>query len=400
MTLSSKRWLDLLIALGHNLLTTSELDTLLDQVLQQVLDFTDHDSGSIMLYDKALDTLVVQSSTGVDIVLRGVQVPNLKRSIAGHVFSSGQPLVLQGHAENAGVEWRDYTRDLPSVVCLPILAAEQRPIGVLVLKNTVAARDISPTDLDGLLVLAAQLGAVIENGRLHADRTQLLASLADRERQLQQLLGELLNAQEEERRRIAYDLHDGLAQTAASTHQHLQALAAHYRPRSATARQELSQALELSRRTVREARYLMAGLRPTALDDLGLAVALRLEIEQLWSNGWDVTFEELTTIGRLPNLIETALFRVTQEALSNIRKHAGATRIAVRLDRNESQVLISVQDWGAGFDPEASPTERRCGEKMGLIGMHERMNLLGGICHVRSTPGQGTTVIATAPLTS
>src|SRR5256885_3650387 len=91
---------------------------------------------------------------------------------------------------------------------------------------------------------------------------------------------------EEERHRVAYNLHDGLAQVAASAHQHLQAFASHYHPRSPQARQELSQALELAQLSVREARRLIAGLQPTALDDFGLATALRLQAEALRNECW------------------------------------------------------------------------------------------------------------------
>src|SRR5438045_1331658 len=126
---------------------------------------------------------------------------------------------------------------------------------------------------------------------------------------------------EEERHHVAYELHDGLAQVAASAHQHLQAFASHYRPRSLSARRELDRALELAQLSVKEARRLIAGLRPTVLDDFGLATALRLQVEAYRADGWMVTYDETLGPERLPPTLETTLFSVAQEALTNVRKH-------------------------------------------------------------------------------
>src|SRR5205085_6223363 len=137
----------------------------------------------------------------------------------------------------------------------------------------------------------------------------------------------LLVAQEEERRRVAYEVHDDLAAVAASAHQHLQAFARHHRPRSPEAREQFDRVLELAQRTVREARRVVANLRPTTLDDFGLAAALRLQVEELRDEGWQVSYQEALGPARLPSLVETALFRVAQEALTNVRKHAHTTQV-------------------------------------------------------------------------
>lgn len=399
MTFSSQaRGLELLLTLGRELLAVRDLDDLLATALSAVLNYTGYDSGSILLYHTDCRRLEVRASAGADAVPVGTIVPNLQRSIAGYVLTRGEPVVLKGRAEILGTDWRDYTRDIPAVVCLPMLLAEHLPIGVISLKSTLEARELDPETLGTLELIAAQLAATIENARLHVEREELLRSLAEREDQLEQLIGQLITAQEEERRRVAYDLHDGLAQVAAGAYQHLQALAARYSPRSPGARFELQQALELSRRTVREARSVMASLRPTALDDLGLAVALRCEVESLCERGWEVSFDEPSPIGRLPGPVETAIFRVAQEALANVRKHAGPTRVAVTLSQSDHCITLDVRDWGVGFAPGERSRQRRRGEQMGLIGLHERISLIGGSCVVSSVPGYGTVVTATVPL--
>jgi signal transduction histidine kinase len=222
--------------------------------------------------------------------------------------------------------------------------------------------------------------------------------IAEREQRLQDLVRQLQVAQEDERRRVAYEIHDGLAQVAASAHQHLQTFADYHGPASAAGRQALLTTVELVQRTVREARRLIAGLRPTALDDFGLGTAIRLEVEALRAEGWQVTYDEDLRDARLPSTIETALFRVTQEALTNIRKHAGPARVVVTLEQHDDNVRLEVRDWGRGFSPQARQQRPRPGERVGLLSMQERVALLLGHCTVTSQPGAGTRVLAVVPL--
>ena len=205
---------------------------------------------------------------------------------------------------------------------------------------------------------------------------------------------------EEERHHVAYELHDGLAQVAVSAHQPLQAFASHYRPHSPQARQELDQALTLAQRSVREARRLIAGLRPTALDDFGLATALRLQVEAQRTDGWTITYGETLGSERLPTTIETTLFGVAQEALTNARKHASTTRARLSLERHRSTVRLEVQDWGCGFEPLAVLQEASLGEHVGLREMQERVELVGGHLMISSRPGDGTLVVAEVPLSA
>src|SRR5579885_873225 len=204
---------------------------------------------------------------------------------------------------------------------------------------------------------------------------------------------------EEERYHVAYELHDGLAQVAVSVHQHLQAFAGHYRPRAPQARQELDRALELAQRSVREARRLIAGLRPTVLDDFGLAMALRLQIEAQRKDGWTVTYEETLGSERLPAMIETTLYRVAQEALTNMRKHAHTEEARITLHRKVARLRMEIQDWGCGFDVEAALSgEHLPGEHVGLREMRERVELIGGQLEIRSQPCAGTLIAADVPL--
>jgi PAS domain S-box-containing protein len=202
---------------------------------------------------------------------------------------------------------------------------------------------------------------------------------------------------EEERHHVAYELHDGVAQVAASAHQHLQAFASHYHPRSSQARQELNRALELAQCSVREARRLIAGLRPTALDDFGLATALRLQIEAQRTDGWTIIYDEALGSERLPPAIETTLFSLAQEALTNVRKHAQTMRVRLALERRDSKIRLEVQDWGCGFEPSTLLREFKPGEHVGIRGMQERVELVGGHFLISSQPGVGTLLVAVVP---
>ena len=161
----------------------------------------------------------------------------------------------------------------------------------------------------------------------------------------------------------------------------------------------LSQALDLVQRTVGEARRVIANLRPTALDDFGLGTALRIEADRMREEGYQVEYESnLDEDERLPTAVETALFRIVQEAFTNVRKHARSRRVSVTLDRLEDLARVAVRDWGRGFDPSVPRVGDGPGERVGLNSMQERVAILGGTFEVQSQPGIGTLVTVEVPL--
>jgi signal transduction histidine kinase len=209
----------------------------------------------------------------------------------------------------------------------------------------------------------------------------------------------MLGAQEEERRRVAYEVHDGLAQVAVAAHQNLQAFARRHAPETEQGRGELDRILGQVRTTVSDARRVIANLRPTVLDDLGLAAAISLEVERLNEEGYQVDCEEHLGDERLPREMEIALFRVAQEALTNIRKHAGTKWLKIELRRRDTEVYLEVRDFGRGFDPAALQTLWGSpGERVGFAGMRERVGMLGGELEIQSHPEAGTFVAAIIPL--
>lgn len=228
------------------------------------------------------------------------------------------------------------------------------------------------------------------------------AQLAERERRLEELVGRLIAAQEEERRRVAYEVHDGPTQLVVATHHLLQAFADNHPPGTPIRANELERPLELAQLAAKEARRIIEGLRPTALDDFGLAAALRLLVEDLQTEGWDTGYEETLGDERLSSGLETALYRVAQEALNNVRKHAGTRKVRLALVREDEAVRLAVRDWGRGFTVADGKADGKAGggpgERVGLSGMRERISLLGGAFRIESRLGKGTRLTATLPL--
>src|SRR5215203_223602 len=275
---------------------------------------------------------------------------------------------------------------------------DKRAVGVLeVYGPGVLAENDTVEVLESLTTQAA---SALENARLYGE-------LAERERRLQDLVGKILVAQEEERRRVAYEVHDGLAQVAAAAHQHLQAFAQYHPPQSHEGQEELTHVSGLVRQTVGEARRIIADLRPTALDDFGLKSAIRLHLDTLRAEGWRIAYEDSLREERLPAAAETAVFRVVQEALNNVGKHAGTKRVDLSLEQHPAEgpspggggrIRLQIRDYGRGFVPESSASRGGPGERVGMTGMRERVTLLGGEFRVASRPGVGTLIVAEIPL--
>jgi PAS domain S-box-containing protein len=211
------------------------------------------------------------------------------------------------------------------------------------------------------------------------------------------LLNQAITAQEEERRRIARELHDDTAQSLASLLVGLDVL------RSArTLRDARRQAQDLHRvaaSALDDVRLLARGLRPSVLDDLGLlAAAERYATEFQKSRGIDVYVRASGVGKRLPASVETALYRIMQEALANVAKHAGARAASVVIERRAASVAMAVSDDGHGFDVGAVLADSQQAGHMGLHGMRERALLLDGTLAISSVPGAGTRVLAEVPL--
>jgi PAS domain S-box-containing protein len=250
----------------------------------------------------------------------------------------------------------------------------------------------------GREIVCMMVRDITERKRADEELRQLNQELAERERELHSMVGRMSAVQEEERRRVAYEVHDGFTQMAATAYRRLQTFAEHRRPESAEDREELEDAIALVQRTVGEARCVIANLRPITLDDFGLATAIRMQIEELRTDGFEASYEGTLGEERLPSMLEINLFRVAQEALTNVRKHAETNRVRVAIGRHDGVVRLEVRDWGRGFRTSEVRGRSSPSERVGISSMRDRVALLSGILQIRSEPGVGTSVVAEVPL--
>lgn len=214
---------------------------------------------------------------------------------------------------------------------------------------------------------------------------------------LQSLSLRLLEAQEMERRRIARELHDQIGQDLSVIKINLQTLKR--LPGSATLGSYIDETIRVVEGVLATARNLSLELRPSMLDDLGLAAALRWYLDrQAQRAGFALHFEAETAEERVPPAIETACFRLAQEAVTNVMRHARASRVDVELALDEEALRMRIVDDGEGFDVEAARARAARGESFGLLGMEERALLAGGRLEIISAPGQGTEVHVHFPL--
>jgi two-component system sensor histidine kinase DegS len=208
----------------------------------------------------------------------------------------------------------------------------------------------------------------------------------------------IVRAQEDERRRVARDIHDGPAQTMTNLVLRAEICERLMDRDPSRLRHELTE-LKLSvKEALAEIRRIISDLRPMALDDLGLVPAVRQYYEDMaakcgWSGGVEVNGE-----AKVCSTTEVTVFRLVQEALQNARKHSEATEVRVEIAFSEQSVMVAVSDNGKGFDSARASLSAVGRERFGLVGMRERVSLLGGSFEVVSSPGCGTSVRAEIPL--
>jgi two-component system, NarL family, sensor histidine kinase UhpB len=198
-----------------------------------------------------------------------------------------------------------------------------------------------------------------------------------------------MRAQEEERRRLARDLHDEVNQALTAILLRLEALAQETPPERAP---EVVELKRLVNQAMDELLNLARQLRPSALDDHGLVAALETQLKRFSARtGIEARLDTAGDPGMLADVVQTAIYRVAQEALTNVTRHAGATVVEMVVAENGGGVELRVSDDGSGFDPAVR------GRGLGLIGMAERARLVGGDLDVRSAPGGGTTITLRVP---
>ena len=265
----------------------------------------------------------------------------------------------------------DLTRGLAYHASIPLYFRDT-PLGVMNVTGP-SWRQLTSEELRLLSTIAYQVGIAIERARL-AEETARLARV-------------------EERARLAREIHDTLAQSLTAIALHLEAAVGQLERDPARSRQRILRALDVTRSSLEDARGSVLNLRASALAGRPLPEALAALARTVTADTGIRVRVEASHAAPLPARIESELFRIAQEALTNVRRHAEATEATVTLDATAHRVHMTVRDNGRGFAPRAVAEGH-----LGLVGMRERAQLLRGTLRVRSTPGRGTVVTASAPL--
>lgn len=315
----------------------------------------------------------------------------LGSGISGWVASHREPVVI-GHDKESDPRYLPFQslrgRDFTSMVSVPMETDPGGLVGVLNV-HTVERREFTPRDVELLLVIGRLIAGALHQARLHR---QLVA----RERAHENFVEQVIEAQEIERRRLAGDIHDGISQRLITLSYRLDAARRAVSGDPLTVALQLEKARELVELTLQEARVAISGLRPPVLDDLGLAGGLASLARSIPQMELEVDLAET----RLPDHIELALYRIAQECLQNVVKHANASMARLTFAVDDDTARLEIVDDGIGFDTFEHPLG---GDEMGgygLLSMAERAEIVGGRLNIRSRPGSGTAVTATIPLPS
>lgn len=253
----------------------------------------------------------------------------------------------------------------------------------------------SQEDADALRLMVEMIEARLIVDLQGRKEAELLKKLARREKALEQVLSRVVTAQESERSAISADLHDGVAQQIAALHRRLELVHLDLAPQDPRLASEVEALIGVARKAVSDLRGVIAGLRPLSLDDLGVAAALREEARRLEAAGHVVHITD--RIGRrLPDWLETLLFRVAQEAFNNVAKHAPGATVDLDLATipNGEDVVLTIEDAGA---QDRRPTTSGQSPRFGLDMMRERLSGVAGVLEAGPTP-QGYRIRAVVPL--
>jgi signal transduction histidine kinase len=239
------------------------------------------------------------------------------------------------------------------------------------------------------------LKAIADRSALAIDRAGMTDALREREMRIVELSGHLLKAQEEERKRISRELHDETGQALMVIRLYLGMLESTVNARAS--KTKIQETLDVVDRTIEGIRRIIGRLSPLVLQELGMIAAIRKEAKDLAkSTGVKARVAVADEVGRLAPEIETALYRVVQEALHNVAKHAQAKAVNIQMTRDESSVRLLIEDDGVGITTVVNPQR----PTFGLAGMRERISTLRGTLRVSSRKGQGTKLVVIVPITA
>ncbi len=363
---------------------TSELE--LDRIIPKVMDIAvgvaRADGGVVALLDEERGSISYPYLHSLPPDLVDVTVSR-GEGLSGEVMTTGHPIVIDNYQAYPRAIPAFVSAGLASVATVPIVSGE-RTFGAMNILTINRVRSFSERDVAILTAIGRQAGIAIENAYLYEN--------------MRFYARKITQAQESERKRIARELHDDTIQSLIGLTRHMEALTTSEVPLPESASRRIGDLQQATGDVIKRVRRFSQDLRPSILDDLGLLPTLEEITTNLNQDGLQSEFRIVGEERRLSSEAELTLFRIAQEALNNVRKHAQATRVVTTVELSDSAVRMTVEDNGTGFRPPTLADHPAPASKLGLIGMQERARLLSGTLVIESTPGQGTKVIANVPV--
>ena len=369
-----------------------DLDTVLSNALDKTLEIMTGNIGGILLLDEERQMLCYRVHRGLSNGYVGEMCLRLGEGIAGKVAQTGEAILAEDISTDHRAAHPDLivAEGLRAFASVP-LRSKEKVLGVI----NIASYDIRKfcsEDIRLLESIAAQIAIAVENARLHQ-------KVQSQDKIRGELLREIFSIQEEERRRIARELHDETSQILASLTASLEAAAGMLPADVDKTKATLRKAQALSVSILDEIHKLIYELRPSLLDDLGLVAAIRwLADTSLRQAGVMVNFRTVGRERRLSSDLEATLFRVIQEGVHNIARHAHARSVGLSLRFGKRIIRVRISADGRGFDVEEAISSKDRPRGLGLLGMKERIELMSGTLSIRSQPGSGTDIDIEIPL--
>jgi len=373
-----------LYEIGRQLAASFDVDTILSLIVKNTRWLLEAHFAGVALYDGAEPSWTWRMATGE--TREGMLLDRLvERNVLAKVLERQMP-VQTGLDTTAGGASSPFL----SALAVP-LAWKGELMGVLVAAHRIPYV-YSEDEQRLLLNIASQAAVTLDNARLYQ-------ATAENAEQLKALSSRLAGVQEEERSRLSRELHDGIGQALTAVRLHLDLLQKEAPITGEKARETLDGIYAILDETLQEIRQIAFDLRPAVLDDVGLAAAVRIFIER-FQRRTGITVELVCPQDRgvRSPVAEGTLFRVLQESLTNVAKHAGAKHVNVSLSRSGEYLVLSVKDDGEGFEI-ARGRDRSPRGGIGILGMRERVEEVGGEFFIESKHHLGTALVAKVPLT-
>ncbi len=364
----------------------ADLDEALRRALDKTLEIMGQDFGGIMLLDEKTNKLELRVFRGFGGRHLEALCPDVGEGFAGKVVETGKSQMTEDMLANPRVLQPDFAKKnkLRAFISVPLIT-EGKVFGALNIASRIR-RVFSVEEVRLLEGIGRQIAAAIENAGLHQNMRE--------NKVRQELLHETFAIQEEERRRIARELHDETSQLLASLSANLEVAASMLPEDTDEVKSIIKKSQILSTSILERTHKLIYQLRPTLLDDLGLVAATRWLVgSSLGDVGIKVVFKLKGRERRFPAKVETELFRVVQEIVANIIRHARADNVAVVLNFHPGSVTVRISDDGCGFDVNEAVTSKKRPRGLGLLGMRERIELINGTIRIDTKLGGAGTII-------